>query len=49
MFLNWKGNHVKYDGISRNHFIWVYIKKSGQIISRNLSDLHLLPHLLRLT
>ena len=30
--------------ISRNHFISVYIKKSGRIISRNLADLYLLPH-----
>ena len=28
---------------------WLTSKHSGRIISRNLSDLHLLPHLLRLT
>ena len=28
---------------------WLTSKTSGRIISRNLSDLHLLPHLLRLT
>ena len=27
---------------------WFTSKTSGRIISRNLSDLHLLPHLLRL-
>ena len=50
----WDTPHTFHQFISRELFLiiissWFTSKKSGRIISRNLSDVHLLPHLVRLT
>ena len=57
---SWRENAIGNSRITFHHFIfrelflviissWLTSENSGRIISRNLSDLHLLPHLLRLT